>query len=179
MLEDMSREDFHMQMDTTSHTTKMCWNCDGHVGVEAHYCPYCGSDLYRDEQLESSPQKTLSSMYKPPYNPTQSALGVPSYADIEEPSYDEEYEADDVEYEPEEREVKKTSSDLGIWPLLFLSLGMNLMTIGLLLFFFSDGSKLTLEWNSHYWFIYCILSTPLLMFGWKLLRASAPSDEPS
>lgn len=173
----MSKEDFHMSMDTTSYTSKMCWNCDGHVGVDSHYCPYCGTDLYQDSpKEENSFQKTLSSMYKPPYNPTRTTLGVPSYEENNNVHYDDEDEEDEEEDYESDPEINAKSNDMGIWPLLFLSMGMNLMTLGLLLFFFSDGGKLTLEWNSHYWFIYCVLSVPLLMFGWKLLRASKAEE---
>lgn len=171
----MSR-DYDLEMDTINRLAKMCWNCDGHVDAEARYCSYCGSDLYQNKECEENitSQKKLSSLYKPPYNPTQTALGVPSFEEDRVSLYEEN---DDFQYEEEKSKVQKTNTDTGIWPILFLSLGVNLMTLGLLLFFFSDGHKLTLQWNSHYWFIYCILSTPLLAFGWKLLRMSNSFEE--
>lgn len=173
----MSKE-FDLQMDASNHLSKMCWNCDGHVNMDAHFCSYCGSDLYRlkEEEEKKQSQKKLSSLYQPPYNPTQGPLGVPGFEDHTGFSYDTELGDEEVSFEEEEK-VEKPKTDMGVWPLLFLSLGMNLMTLGLLLFFFSNGSYLTLEWNSHYWFIYCILSTPFLMFGWKLLKASPSFEE--
>ncbi|MCH9630180.1 MAG: hypothetical protein S4CHLAM37_01740 [Chlamydiia bacterium] len=189
---------------------KMCWNCDGNVSVEALYCPFCGSDLHSQEKAKehammgsSTPSgqygqetpldtQNLSSLYKPPYSPTHSGFGVPSYQETpqeppmeeqsdeyyypnapDEPVYPREQPHVNTGYE-EEEEVKKT--DVGIWPLLFLAIGVNLLTLGLLLFFFADQGRVVLEWNSYFWFVYCILSIPLLMFGWKLLQASAPEE---
>lgn len=183
---------------------KMCWNCEGNVSVEALYCPFCGSDLHVHEKAKehatatyrTTPQEAhnLSSLYKPPYQPTHSGYGVPSYHEEpveevveeansdyfypntpDEPVYPKEHIPVNTGYEEIEEEIKKPV-DVGIWPLLFLSVGANLMTLGLLLFFFSDSGRVILEWNSYFWFVYCILSTPLLMFGWKLLQAQSKGE---
>lgn len=197
---------------------KMCWNCDGNVSVDALYCPFCGSDLhakfyekakeYATTSVSSSGKnqfahashdpisldtQNLSSLYKPPYSPTHSGYGVPSYHDSsydepepssrefyypntpDEPVYPKEHHKIRADREESyEEEVRKT--DAGIWPLLFLAMGVNLLTLGLLLFFFSDQGRVVLEWNSYFWFVYCILSLPLLMFGWKLLQASTTQE---
>ena len=107
----------------------------------------------------------LSSLYKPPYTPNQKGFGVPSYQEESLSSYED----TTMSYESSE-DTASQKVEVGLWPLLFLSVGMHLLTLGLILFFFSDQGKLTLEWNSYYWFVYCLLSTPLLMFGWKLLQ---------
>ncbi len=170
-------------MDIANHTSKMCWNCDGHVSVEAQFCPFCGSNLIEDlKSLDDGPasEKQLSNLYNPPYSPTRSSLGIPSYETQEESMYEEDVDDEmdrSYQFEDEESFERDVKSEPGVWPLLFLSLGMNLMTLGLLLFFFSDRGVLTLEWNSHFWFIYCILSTPLLAFGWKLLRGAKEFEE--
>ena len=62
------------------------------------------------------------------------------------------------------------SSDEGrssFWPILLLSIGGNLLTIGLLQLFFSDNGFLKLEWDSSYWFVYCLAAAPLFYFGFK------------
>jgi hypothetical protein len=168
---------------------KICLGCEGTISAHTLFCPYCGSDVKAQEEYSSEEQKSssslqslqemsnLSSLYKPPYTPNQKGFGVPSYTDsyrdasssYEEPSYEESTHCSEPRYAHEE---KKAKVEVGLWPLLFLSVGMNLLTIGLLLFFFSDRGKLILEWNSYYWFVYCIIATPLLMFGWRLLNSS-------
>lgn len=168
---------------------KLCWNCEGNVSVEALYCPFCGSDLHQHEVMEkdyalsskkettsSYPQEqtNLASLYTPPYRPTHSGFGVPSYQEESTNIYEEEaYPEEETSYSRGQEAVEEAPQkvDVGIWPLLFLSIGSNLLTIGLLLFFFSDKGKVVLEWNSYFWFVYCILATPILMFGWKLLQS--------
>lgn len=135
--------------------------------------------LFSAEDSEQE-KVNLASLYKPPYSPNQRGFGVPNFQE-------DKASADDFYYSSTPHQTIYSSSqeelgtqgeaprqkiEVGLWPLLFLSIGANLLTIGLLLFFFSDRGKLTLEWNSYYWFVYCILATPLLMFGWKLLQSN-------
>jgi uncharacterized membrane-anchored protein YitT (DUF2179 family) len=56
-----------------------------------------------------------------------------------------------------------------LWSILLLSAGANLFILGLLQLFFSNGGILRLEWNAHYWFVYSLLSLPILYFGIKKL----------
>jgi len=65
----------------------------------------------------------------------------------------------------EESSQEKTQS--AFWPLLLLSLGGNLLLLGLLQLLFSDNGLLRLEWNSSYWFIYALAALPLLFVGYK------------
>jgi hypothetical protein len=39
--------------------------------------------------------------------------------------------------------------------------------LGLLQLFFSDSGKLKLEWDSSYWFVYCLAAAPLVLLGFK------------
>lgn len=160
---------------------KICVGCEATISATTQYCPYCGCDIKEEEQElfeqhsqnSSTPATELSnlaSLYKPPYTPNQKGFGVPSFQDSMVPSEVEQNSSSFGAYPQEETQQKK--AEVGFWPLLFLSIGSNLMTIGLLLFFFSDRGKLILEWNSYYWFVYCILATPLLMFGYRLLTSS-------
>jgi hypothetical protein len=168
---------------------KICLGCEGTISAHTLFCPYCGSDVKAQEDYSSEEQKSssslqslqemsnLSSLYSPPYTPNQKGFGVPTYTDsYRDPSSSykelpsqEPARSIETTYAHEE---KKEKVEVGLWPLLFLSVGMNLLTIGLLLFFFSDRGRLILEWNSYYWFVYCIIATPLLMFGWRLLNSS-------
>jgi predicted RNA-binding Zn-ribbon protein involved in translation (DUF1610 family) len=191
-------------MQSQKRQQKTCWSCEGNVSPEALFCPYCGSDVQirsaisshhtlvenptRDASLlsEGTQDRTnLASLYKPPYSPNQRGFGVPNFQEEVSPSDDFYYanSAHQTIYSPEAKEELRPQEEVvqrteaGLWPLLFLSVGANLLTIGLLLFFFSDRGKLVLEWNSYYWFVYCILATPLLMFGWKLLEPNEPHQE--
>ena len=156
---------------------KMCWNCDGTVSYDASFCPYCGSDLARNvdhKPLETAAkhkkfEENLASLYKPPY----SGRSRDVTSDAQHPRVDE-FSTNQIFQGTEEIEPTQamTDADVGIWPLLFLSLGGLLLTLGLLLFFFSENGKVVLEWNAHYWFLYCLIATPLLMMGWRFLNHS-------
>ena len=158
----------------TQKQEKICLGCEGTMSAQATFCPYCGSDASCSEEgfEESSSSKSLqdmsnlSSLYKPPYTPNQKGFGVPSYQEQSLCSYDS---METPSYQAQEP-ASAEKIEVGLWPLLFLSIGAHLMTLGLILFFFSDRGKLVIEWNSYYWFVYCLLATPLLMFGWKLLH---------
>jgi len=184
-------------MQSQKRQQKTCWHCDGNISTEALYCPYCGSDVGAHSlgKSFSEPKETplfpsqegsqekvnIASLYKPPYSPNHRGFGVPSFQESVPPATEEFYYTqtphqtlypqDQQEEKPQTPEAAQ-KTEAGLWPLLFLSIGMNLLTIGLLLFFFSDRGKLILEWNSYYWFVYCIFATPLLMFGWKLLQSN-------
>lgn len=83
------------------------------------------------------------------YNPSSIALGVPTIP----------------QNSAEEQAVDEGRSSF--WPILLLSIGSNLLTIGLLQLLFSDRGFLRLEWDSSYWFVYCLGALPLFYFGFK------------
>jgi len=60
--------------------------------------------------------------------------------------------------------------------ILFLSLGAQLMAIGLLLLIFSTDGQLTLQWTAKNWYIYCLLAVPLLGFGWFSIQERIASN---
>ncbi len=176
---------------TQTERKKMCWNCEADVNHQATYCPFCGTDLLnypQNKQPETAKQEmfasqslqdSLTSLYKPPYSArNREGYGVPDdrrNAQFSEPQPDPLFSTD-IRH-TEERQLTPSEEKRGsIWSILLLSLGANLLTLGLILFFFADDGKLTLEWNSHAWFIYCLLSLPILFFGWRFL--SQPKKTP-
>jgi hypothetical protein len=132
----------------TKDRQKMCLNCDARIPLEADQCPFCA---YSSTQAL---HQSLTSLYTPPYAKAPENRSEPAPAVAE------------AAQAPAE-----TKS--AFWALLMLLLGGNLLTLGLLQFFFSDGGKLTLEWDSGYWFLYCLLAFPLFYFGFKKASHSA------
>lgn len=140
-----------------------------------------------EEQLrrQQSFQKSLSSLYAPPYSVKNTG-----YADVEKKQTGGTKPVESLKIPVGEKKFQ-TAASLGaptipvdnvtegiavdektsFWPILWLSLGANLLLLGLLQLFFSDNGVLQLEWNSHHWFIYCLLSLPLLFFGYKKVQA--------
>jgi len=162
-------------METTQRK-KLCPNCEGNVSYDAIFCPYCRADLSRAQQKKNAqseskeqPSESLASLYRPPYLVREShGYGVP---DEREGSY-----AGTQEEEFFEEEDQKEPGNRSVWALLLLSIGGNLLTLGLLILFFSEAGRLTLEWKSGTWFLYCFLGAPFLFLGWKCLSLKTTID---
>jgi hypothetical protein len=152
---------------------KVCSNCDGRIALEATECPYCGTEFSQEEKKSplqaplfknQTLQESLASLYTPPYSQSKSEYKtvLPTPAPFKEPLPPE----TPLEKEPSQ-EQKET-----FWTLFALIVAGNLLTIGLLQFFFSEEGVLRLEWDSSYWFLYCLIALPLFYLGLK--RAETP-----
>lgn len=173
---------------------KMCTCCDGYVDLDVIVCPYCGSDLsnvsgvkpQKKEEVfpgaqykkKMSVEETLSSLYPPPYNPKN----IPE-PDIMKNSSDDpiintsrkfnfmEEEKVNVAEKVQEKKVDQnsTSSFFRILPILLFSIGVNVLLLGLYLLIFSTNGEIFIRWNADLWYVYMIVSIPLVAFGYKML----------
>lgn len=173
---------------------RTCWNCEADVGYEATYCPFCAADLLTglSEQSKKSQkqdgkfsdqslQESLASLYKPPYSVrNRHGFGVPdereetpyieTQAEKEEPLF-QSYETRSPEEELPSRSEEGVALRSSVLPLLLVMIGSHLFVLGALLLFCSKGGVVTLEWSSRFWFLYCLISFPLLYFGGKMLKS--------
>ncbi len=134
---------------------KMCPNCDGRIPQEATQCPYCFAQLHNDPYSKgAAPSSTdpLSALYPPPY----SAEAKPSSKSSAL---------------PDSSTATPASESVPFWSILMLALGSNLLTLGILQFFFSDHGVLRLEINASYWFLMVLVAAPLIFFGLKSLSS--------
>jgi hypothetical protein len=144
---------------------KICPNCDGRVSYDATQCMYCFTTLQVENsvsKLFNAPSDNLS-IYTPPYSAkhseaSESKTAVPKSASP---------------YSPQEAvtalDKGEAEANPGFLPILFLTIAGNLLTIGLLQFFFSDHGTVRLEINGSYWFLMVLASLPLFYLGWKKL----------
>lgn len=171
---------------------KICNYCEGRIPLDAVVCLYCSSNQEmsmseEEEQLrrQQSFQKSLSSLYTPPYSVKSGGYvdsekreeGMMKQAEgLKIPAGDKKFQtaaplgAPSIPVDPSS-EGMMSDEKTSFWPILWLSMGANLLLLGLLQLFFSDNGILRLEWNSHHWFIYCLLSLPLIFFGYKKVQA--------
>ena len=129
--------------------------------------------LFRQQSLEES----LASLYKPPYSRAQSerpAQPAPSFGT--QSSLLSTYEEPAPVQQTEEVVEEQTTEGNDLLPATLLAVGGMLLTLGLVLFFFSTDGVVTLEWNAKKWFVYCLASLPVLYMGIRQLR---PKHEPS
>jgi len=170
---------------------KMCTNCDGRIPLDAEVCPYCAADVkgllapaFSVKELHHQTlQDSLTSVYTPPYAKHSNSLSQSSEKKevfhfnkaepLKEPMVEKRFNpitpplgspTIPIESAADSNEEQTKN---GFWPLLLLSIGTNLLTLGLLQLFFSDNGFLRLEWDSHYWYVYCLAALPLFFFGFK------------
>lgn len=155
---------------------KMCSKCNGRVSFEATECPYCATELVPLPKTASSQsplfknnslQDSLASLYQPPYHNKIGEKENPlprkqvTFSEPESP-----IAAAIAEQGNKGERVKND-----FWALFALIVGGNLLTLGLMQFFFSEKGILSLEWDSSYWYLYCLIALPLFYLGFK--KASA------
>jgi len=145
---------------TATQKTKLCWNCEGSAPIEEENCPYCG--VY----LGPSSEEDQSDLLAPPYriHDDQSYDEAPP-----SPYADDNYEESPPIQKPLE-EPKNTDLKTAMVPLILLLAGSVFFLFSMVLFLFSDHGQFTLQWNGDYWYIYLLIATPTLLFGWKSLQ---------
>jgi len=163
---------------------KICINCEGRIPQNIEQCTYCGVDqksaqrapIFQNQSLEDS----LASLYTPPYQAKrpqfvqpQEPQEQPAQQQHAAPFYQEPSET--VQMDPllgsaalEEEEVAPAKSAL--LPTILLFSGANVLFLGLMQLFFSKNGVLRLEWNAHYWFLYCIFAVPCLFLGYRKFK---------
>lgn len=157
----------------TTDKEKMCMSCEGRIPLNADKCSYCGAEqkssyrtpIFQNQSLEDS----LASLYTPPYQGKRPQFTKPT----EEPMqiYKEVTEKPQMDpilgTPPQEEEVPAKSS---LWTTVLLFAGANFLFLGLMQLFFSKNGVLRLEWDAHYWFLYCLVAAPCLFFGYKKFK---------
>ncbi len=158
----------------------MCLECNGRIPLDALSCPYCGAHLsHLNEEFTMSkptnPQDNVTSLYPPPYkSPTQSPFEEkksPLFMKAAESAVPKKLTSPTNSSGLPTVEEPVSTEDKGyFWPLMLLSLAANLFLIGFLQLCFSEGERLTLEWNSNYWFIYCLAAIPCCLLGFRKMK---------
>ncbi len=139
---------------------KICPNCDGRIPQESTQCPFCFAQLQDNSSNAKSAPVTdpLAALYPPPYSGIESKTAIKTAEALDAASQNE-----------------VPSESIPFWSILMLALGSNLLTLGILQFFFSDHGVLRLEMNASYWFLMVIVSIPLVYFGLKNLSSKKQS----
>jgi hypothetical protein len=136
---------------------KMCWNCDGNVQLEEDVCPYCQTSL--DGFMGGMADGSL--LY-PSARGQSKVIPAAPFA----PQHTEEEESSDeaLNHGNENNLLSFTCA------LALMMGGIILMIFAIALCVFSHNGKLTLQWNSDYWLLYCGMALPLLYLGVRTLQ---------
>ena len=162
-----------------SERQKMCTTCEGRIPLDANLCPYCGAEQGTSGQIylqHKSIQESLTSLYPPPYSAKNANSMKEHPIKMSPPESEKKFHPKSLTTNPsipidnadEQNAIEEKTS---FWPLLLLSIGANMLLLGLLQLFFSDNGFLTLQWDSQYWFIYCLVALPLLYLGFKKVNS--------
>ena len=148
---------------------RMCPHCEGDVALDLSECPYCG------QAMDEPPKE----QYRPPYESPSDLKLRESAPDtnVSDPfaEHKEEFARNSKPaVEPQKVEGKKQTLSI-----LLLTLGGQILAIGLMLLFFSTDGHLTLEWSAKYWYIYCLIAVPLLVLGRFALNRFTPQESSS
>lgn len=152
---------------------KICSHCDGRIAIEADTCLYCGTPLTQEKAPEPkhseslSIQQSLDSLYPPPYpnrNTAQMKTDKEFTGKFKTPPKETSFSG--MSFPNQTAPVKEQGKSSFI-PILMALLGSNLFILGLMQGLFSEGGFLRLEWNSDYWFVFCLISIPMLYLGMK------------
>ena len=149
---------------------KICVHCDGRLPLDATQCIYCGAEVKPEAAApktsvlfaNQSLQDSLASLYTPPYS-----VKSPHFSPAVDKKRQESAEPPPVKTESIVQKKVPEEQAQSVMPLLTLLAGAQIFTLGLLQLLFSDEGILRLEWNSQYWFIYCLSALPLFYFGIK------------
>lgn len=144
----------------TKKRQKLCYNCEGEVDLDVIVCPFCAADL-----REEKPEQSISQVQQVYQNmDTQKSLYPPHYA----PRVREEEQEEIPEgLQQDHEEEPKTSYGA----IVLLTLGAQLLLLGLFTLFFSSKGALVLKWDARFWYFYVLASVPLIIFGVKSLNS--------
>lgn len=142
---------------------KLCWNCEGRVGLEEQNCPFCA--VYLGPAPNDAGERK-DDILAPPYKIVDSHESENSLA-----THYSVNETESVKVAEMPTEVKASSDIQNVaLPITFLSGGLVFLLFGLILYLFSSNGVFTLTWNGSYWYLYFAIAIPLLVFGWKSLQ---------
>ena len=136
----------------------MCYNCEGEVDLDVIVCPFCAADLREEKPEQLSPhfKQTVQKV------DAQESLYPTHYASrIREE--EEKKTAAPIQNEEEEPKVF-------YGPIILLTLGAQLLLLGLFMLFFANKGELVLKWDARFWYFYVLASIPLFTFVVKSLK---------
>jgi len=141
--------------------SRLCWNCEGSVSVEAETCPYCGVSVV-PASLDS-----VSASFTPSYR-----IGSTPEAVIPRSPYtvDDGESVESAKEQTKESDESVTDDDQfrhALFAAVMLLAGSVLFIFGLALMLFSNNGIFVLKWDGSLWFVYLAIAFPFLFAGWR------------
>lgn len=166
---------------STKTKKKLCWNCEGEVLLNAEQCPFCGVSMEAVSMQENKSKDALAPPYKL-VNASSDKIPASPYKKAQ-PTQDKAKKEPPKEEPKEHGEEAATEHGHGdprhvVLSLAFMLSGAAFAIFGIVLWLFGDhNGHLTLRWNAHYWYVYLLVSLPLLYLGCKATQKARKDEE--
>lgn len=140
---------------------KLCWNCEGRVSFSQENCPYCGVYLSPTTEGDGKDANLI-----PPYKMASVEEEIPAAP------YGNKTAATPVTDAAVAVEEDRPKDDIRtlIVTMAMLIMGSGLFLFAIVLMLFSEEGSFVLRWQSDNWYIYLLLSLPMLFLGWRYLQ---------
>lgn len=141
---------------------KLCWNCEGNISFQEENCPFCAVYVGPiGQEIKNSPFRNNHAKNK----------------DIPASPYAKEEVKEEAAVEEDSVSPAAFFTQESLFmPLVFLPAGSILLLFSIYMVLFSENGRLTLQWNADYWYIYFLLSLPMLGCGWWFLQGMREND---
>lgn len=152
---------------------KLCHHCEGEIDKDALYCIFCGVDLGSNGlygQVDAVPE------------PLYRHKGEEAFFDEnqEKSHLDDSYVKPLFKQAQPQEEVfaveESKGEPLSLFAMPFLMVGSLLFVFSLFLLFFSEDGYLTLKWDASFWFVYLLVSVPVIILGFKYSKNRSSSN---
>lgn len=140
----------------TKKRQKMCYNCEGEVDIDVIVCPFCAADL-REEKPEQHTPLMQTNFKNLDAQQSLYPSSLPKARPEEEPPLQQTIQ--------QEEEPKSSYGTI-----ILLTLGAQLLLLGLFMLLFSNRGEFVLKWDARFWYFYVLASIPLFIFGVKSLN---------
>jgi hypothetical protein len=140
---------------------KLCWNCEGRVSFTQENCPYCGVYLSPTTEGDGKDANLI-----PPYKMASVEEEVPAAPYGKKATTSTAAES----VLPLTDEKPKDDIRTLIVTMAMLIMGSGLFLFAIVLMLFSEEGSFVLRWQSDNWYIYLLLSFPMLFLGWRYLQ---------
>lgn len=166
---------------STKTKKRLCWNCEGEVAMNAEQCPFCGVSMDAVSMQDTKPKDALA----PPYKLVNSSSDkIPSSPYKKSQPQQDKVKKELPKEEPKEH-LEGTAPEHGhgdprhfVLSLTFMLAGAAFAIFGVVLWLFADhNGHLTLRWNAHYWYVYLVVSLPLLYIGCKATQKARKDED--
>ncbi len=145
---------------------KLCWNCEGRVTLSQENCPYCGVYLSPTTEGDGKDANLI-----PPYKMAVEEE-VPAAPYGSKPAEGTPKPDNDGSLAAQQLTTEQPNDDIRnlVVTMAMLIMGSGLFLFAIVLMLFSEEGSFELRWQSDNWYIYLMLSFPMLFMGWRYLQ---------